>query len=467
MSEVRAANQRRAAYFGALEFRSNESNLSVTSSQCLRRPAKHVRNAIALAVTAALAAIGGFAQALPGSVRATVPVDKETLVPFETLPNAQCTLTAPDDKGNKVGHKFYADDGGVVRLHVRHSGASDQNLKVTIPCTAGGKSTSTLIELRANSTSTADMPPPRTDFADRIQQQLGSPLPPLVGDPATIPQEQLISMGYPPRPDAIRQPQAYATWLRMVSKPLRSIPPKLTPRDERLGASSNIWSGIALSAAPNTFQMLWGDWSVPSVYSLSPNFYGETAVWVGLDGWGSGDVVQAGTMSVVSAEQFGSDPGWTFTWYYPWKEWFPNPLSGVNLPVSPGDEIFTMVIVSGTTANYYLTNVTLGLTVPSSDTIPPNTTFVGNSAEWILERPTVDGWTVPLAPTTDPITDIVDAQAFGTGCPNSWPLGGTCDMSNTSWTSIDMVNAATGDLLAYAVPGNHPTIVSIFFVQPW
>jgi hypothetical protein len=42
MSEVVAANQRNLEYyFGALGFRSNESNLYVTSNQCLRRLAKH------------------------------------------------------------------------------------------------------------------------------------------------------------------------------------------------------------------------------------------------------------------------------------------------------------------------------------------------------------------------------------------------------------------------------------------
>ena len=60
--------------------------------------------------------------------------------------------------------------------------------------------------------------------------------------------------------------------------------------------------------------------------------------------------------------------------------------------MAPGDEMFVEVWNnSATVGSAYLVNVTQQKAVSLSFDAPSGTKLVGNSAEWIMERPTVNG----------------------------------------------------------------------------
>jgi hypothetical protein len=349
------------------------------------------------------------------SVRATVPPGKETFVPFRTFPNAVCTFPVRFRGGKVTEHNVYADDVGIVRLYVRPLplGKGEQQLEQrfleTATCTAEGKTARTTIELRASSTPTPDMPAPRRDFADRALQQLGTPRKPLVGDPSAIPQEQLRSMGYPPRPDPVTQPSAYALWLRLAKMPLRFIPPKEVPLEERFGdINSSIWAGYGVTGAPFSIHLVTGSWHLPSVWSPVAPIYswnGGAALWVGIGGRGIGtDLAQCGTDShSYNACEDPTNGCWSYSYYFTWHEWYPNlPMGISNFPVSPGDEVAAQVSAAGSpNANptYFVANVTAGVFSLTTDSQPANSNFLGEAAEWILERPIFsNGQILSLAP---------------------------------------------------------------------
>ncbi len=101
----------------------------------------------------------------------------------------------------------------------------------------------------------------------------------------------------------------------------------------------------------------------------------------------------------------------------PWWEWFPaGEVAITNLPVSAGDIMYCLICVnSTTTATVYLTNQSSGVSTSFSITAPRGTTLVGNSAEWIVERPTVNGSVANLTDTKAVYFD--EGMAGLTGAP--------------------------------------------------
>ena len=91
-----------------------------------------------------------------------------------------------------------------------------------------------------------------------------------------------------------------------------------------------------------------GTWNVPFVTS-EPGGKTYSSMWVGLDGDGETDLVQAGTGQEATNINLGFIQ-FTLTSYYAWTEFLPQqPNEQVisNFTVNPGDEIFTEVSVSG------------------------------------------------------------------------------------------------------------------------
>lgn len=89
--------------------------------------------------------------------------------------------------------------------------------------------------------------------------------------------------------------------------------------------------------------------------------------------------------------------GGVTTEYFAWYEWYPfNWTEITNLAVHPGDTVSVFVrylgITNGVgqgTAN--LSNLTAGVSSTVHLTAPPGTTLQGNCAEWIMERPGING----------------------------------------------------------------------------
>lgn len=257
-------------------------------------------------------------------------------------------------------------------------------------------------------------PPPESIAADQTSSQevVVVPPPPRGFDPASASDTELQQNGFPPRPDPQSEPDAYAHWKKLVSVP-RVANPKLqlttitnNPAQRlRIGGTLQNgttkgyfynWSGAALAANKHTFtknmSAIYGEWVVPvaqQAFGVCNGFWDYSSQWVGFDGLNNSDVLQAGT----EVDAYCS-AGTTSTFYSAWYEWYPYDETRVSLPdVEPGDYMGVEVwyTTESPNGNAYIANFTLDSAESYAFTIPPSTTYYGDSAEWIEERPEVGG----------------------------------------------------------------------------
>jgi hypothetical protein len=156
-------------------------------------------------------------------------------------------------------------------------------------------------------------------------------------------------------------------------------------------ASTN-WSGAVLTAAAGeSFSTISAQWIVPTI-SQVPNAHVTTsdiAEWVGIDGYNSADVCQAGILQTVET----SANGHTTISCSAFDEWYPagaNMISASSFAVNPGNTIKITVETSGagaTKATFIFDNETTGKTFDTSLTAPHGTSLRGNSAEVVVETP--------------------------------------------------------------------------------
>jgi peptidase A4-like protein len=257
--------------------------------------------------------------------------------------------------------------------------------------------------------------------------------PPPEFNPLAATPRLLLHHGFPARPDAKTQPKVRQMWEKALSRPRtwitpvfrevkgKSHGPALRPGKGRArvsaakgitNATSSNWSGsVAFAPAKRTFGWVAGQWTVPNPHAPGLGSY-YASEWVGIDGWGSNDVLQAGTETeIIDLGIFSSRQ------VYVWWEWFPSgEVAITNFSVSAGDIMYCLICVnSTTTATVYLTNQSTGVTTSFSITAPQGTALVGNSAEWIVERPTING---SVASLTDTKTVYFDEGIAGlSGAP--------------------------------------------------
>jgi hypothetical protein len=243
--------------------------------------------------------------------------------------------------------------------------------------------------------------------------------PPVTFNPTLAGPEVLQAFGFPPKPDKLNEPKAYAAWKRAVTAPQSRLqtpvlqqtdiyhgPVKLigpaTRTDgtnEFTGSPSNIvatrsgnWSGFVDfdSSKPFAKGAIYAYWIVPRAQlafgATSGNV--DSSSWVGLDGYSNTDVLQAGTESDASVSN-----GTGRVLYAAWIEWYPLPSVRVpNFAVSPDDELFVEVWnTTSSLGHAYIMNVTNHQSVSLNFSAPNGTQLIGNSAEWIVERPLVGG----------------------------------------------------------------------------
>jgi hypothetical protein len=153
-------------------------------------------------------------------------------------------------------------------------------------------------------------------------------------------------------------------------------------------ATSPQWSGAAVFSpeGASPCNVVAGQWTVPSPNTAVNGSY-YASEWVGIDGWGSGDVLQAGTETAVTKSLI-----FELKQVYTWWQWYPaNEVKISNLPVSPGDVMYCLISADSTThATVWFTNASRYLGTRFEITPPDGTSLVGNVAEWIVERPSVN-----------------------------------------------------------------------------
>lgn len=202
-----------------------------------------------------------------------------------------------------------------------------------------------------------------------------------------------------------------------------------------VNATSTNWSGsVAFAPANTTFRWVEGQWTVPNSHAPALGSY-YASEWVGIDGWNSPDVLQAGTETAIA------DLGiFTARSTYAWWEWFPaGEVAITNLPVSPGDVMYSLICAtSNTTASVYISNQSSSLTTSFTINAPQGSSLAGNCAEWVVERPTVGG---NLASLTDYDAVYIDEGVAG------WTGGNKIGIvTSGSGTPITMTGNANASL---------------------
>jgi Peptidase A4 family len=168
-----------------------------------------------------------------------------------------------------------------------------------------------------------------------------------------------------------------------------------------------VWSGAHVyPPAGQAFRWVVGQWMVPNVSAPPNNEEYYTAVWVGIDGGTdatgllSSDVCQVG----VNCDVIRSHSSTSVT-IYPWWEWYdPTADTGQmgvsNLTVKAGDTVAVTICTSGpgaTHATAFFANITSGVGTAFAMFSEPGVSLIGNCAEWIVEKPQVNGQPSMLA----------------------------------------------------------------------
>ena len=243
--------------------------------------------------------------------------------------------------------------------------------------------------------------------------------PPPTFNPVFASPEALQQYGFPPKPDQLKAPAAYSAWAKAVSAPQTRLqspeleqtpifngPAQIRPSGESkppdsefnststncIAINSSNWSGYAVydnTTNPFAKSSIYAYWIVPlaqHAFGNSSGGWDYSSQWVGIDGFGSPDVLQAGTEADAYAS--GSTKA---TFYAAWIEWYPFSESRIsNFSVAPGNEMFVEVWnTNATTGHAYLINISTQQAVAFTFDAPSSTRLVGNSAEWVVGRPAI------------------------------------------------------------------------------
>lgn len=262
--------------------------------------------------------------------------------------------------------------------------------------------------------------------------------PPSGFDPLRATSAELARVGFPAVPDDPRHRARFEKVMRQMQGKMKYVEPtfrvnkdrKHGPRDRHAQAGTETttnWSGgVIFAPSGQNFHWVQGDWVVPNVFAPKQNQWFYCASWIGIDGDGSSDVCQIG----VECEIYQSGSSIT-RHIYPWWEWYPLPeVQITNFAVSPGDMITALLCTSGataTSATAFLTNRTSGLSTSFTFNAPSGTQLVGNSAEWVVEAPTVGGSQSQIADYGEVFFSVCEAVTNSTTIE-----GGTGDDINLS-----------------------------------
>jgi hypothetical protein len=293
--------------------------------------------------------------------------------------------------------------------------------------------------------------------------------PPASFNPLTASDAELDRYGFPPRPSRKLGTSLLARWERRVMSQTRIVPllqqtntfhapvrgiKQIKTTDGTGEANSENWSGYAIVDSSNPFAkpgaQVEAQYVVPKPVSgcESGSETYSSANWVGIDGAFSNDVLQAGTETDLDCAAGAS--------YYAWIEWFPNSeIRVTNLVISPGDLMSVSVFVAADASKHLsIENLTTRKSVSLAMTPPSGTELVGNSIEWILERPTINNaalskltnyllnpWTdiggVTLPQSGIPVTYLPNAVPASATIYRLWMSDGTNQLSGVQLFSVD------------------------------
>jgi hypothetical protein len=332
----------------------------------------------------------------------TITPDVSTPIVLRAQPDAACDLHAVGTSDTQ-SMRFYANGDGYVKIHATaHEGIES---RVQLDCSSNGKTVGYPLHLLASTTPTSEMPVPQSNIPMPKGSTVRAGL--TEAEAQSMTDEELSRRDYPERPNVLTSPDQYAKWLDQVARPMTILRSHLVSRSDITAAPVNEirfnWSGLeAYSSTKKTYSAVTADWGVPVIPTASSNgSIDYSAFWVGLDGDGIKDLVQAGT-----EQDAWESGGVTYSDYYAWSELLPNqPTEQEVFSVNPGDAMTVEVWIStgsgapnpnGSYGAFRIIDQTQNISTEFY--VPLNgTTFNGTEAEWIMERPTVNGGYPELA----------------------------------------------------------------------
>lgn len=214
--------------------------------------------------------------------------------------------------------------------------------------------------------------------------------------------------------------------------------------------TSTNWSGAVITAASGkSFSDVSAEWVVPTVSQVPSKSVttSDVSEWVGIDGYNSSDVCQAGIQETV---QTGSN-GQSTVSISAWTEWYPagsQTISSSALKINAGDTIKVTVETTGAGANkatFIFDDVTTNKTYTTSLTAPSGTKLTGNSAEVVVETPEIISGNKVSQPL---LADFLSTPVTFNDIAATYSNGASASLSSAQ--SIGMVsNAVPGDIGTY------------------
>jgi hypothetical protein len=401
----------------------------------------------------------------------TLILGTATTISIRTAPNGVCDYRWQGVDSSQI---LLADDDGIARVSIEVQdlpAGADATGTVVLACNSESQRDNFRIELRwvlpgGKPTSSSDL----VVIGDlQMPSDLAKQRPPLTGDPSLISQEELVRLGYPPRPDPVTSPAEYADWLTAAAMPLQIVSGKTMEMPGHYHSPTNatgtsdIWSGFVLSQAGVTYQQASSRWRVPTLSStgLSCGLQYRSSLWAGIDGWGTNDLIQDGTAHTMWI-MYAHGICFATTTYYAWVEYYPNAEVRVSsLAVAAGDLVQATAWSGDVNGNpsatgdygwFNLVNVTRGTTYSGNIARPSGTTFVGRSAEWIMERPTVNStvaWLANYGGVLPVRVGSLAALVYGSSAVHTLATDFSIQVTMLNGTStmstVSMVNSQTED----------------------
>lgn len=223
-------------------------------------------------------------------------------------------------------------------------------------------------------------------------------VPPVDFNPLTATDETLAMYAFPARPSE-ENTDDYTEWVERMKNytgtPLPEIEVTVKPNttSEETGSINSRavsgtkrsinWSGYLADLGANSksyYTQVQVDYTHPTISDLGGS--SSTSYWIGLGGYNTGKLVQAGTATTNTAL------------HYAWYEYLSDTGTSVaaqhisSLTISPGDKIYVYISFQKANGkfNYYIANNTTGKSASGLINLPSATQFDGTTAEWVIER---------------------------------------------------------------------------------
>ncbi len=221
-------------------------------------------------------------------------------------------------------------------------------------------------------------------------------------------------------------------------------------QSETAPARVSHWSGYVISLdlqnKSEGVSSITGTWTVPQVAYSENNTY--SSVWVGVGGYGEKTLIQAGTEQHCENGRIS---------YFAWYELLPATITTVNtLEISPGDVVTTSITLADEKRGSWLITIvdeTEGRSFQITVDYPQSTR---KSAEWIVERPTVNGQISTLADFN---------QATLTDCKTTIN-GVTGSIKNFTYTKAVMIDSLDNDLVRTSNLGSDGASFTVTYLKP-